>query len=217
MALAQARLRGDRQERSPVEVVVTMDRAALSTEADVTDVGVMADGTCVSAETCKRLTCDCSIVEMVVENGMPLSVGRKTRNIPIAILRALDQRDGKCTFPGCCNKAYLEAHHLKHWGRGGETEMSNLVLLCTFHHTFVHEHGYTIVMGEDQKPQFFDPRGRPVKAVPPRPALTAPLAETNRELAITSETNRCKWDGNRIDYPAAVNGLWVTNERQQRA
>lgn len=46
MALAQARLRGDRQERSPVEVVVTMDRAALSREAEATDVGVLADGTC---------------------------------------------------------------------------------------------------------------------------------------------------------------------------
>jgi hypothetical protein len=216
MALAQARLRGDRQERSPVEVVVTMDRAALSKDHEATDVGVMADGTCVSAEACRRLTCDCSIVEMVVENGVPLSVGRKTRNIPIAILRALEHRDGRCTFPGCCNKAYLEAHHVKHWGEGGETELSNLVLLCGFHHTFVHEHGYTIVMGDDQKPQFFDPRGRLVRVVPPRPMPSTTLVEEHRELAITPDTNRCKWDGNRIDYPAAVNGLWVTNERRSQ-
>ena len=43
-----------------------------------------------------------------------------------------------------------------------------------FHHSFVHEHGYTIVMGEDQKPQFFDPRGRLVQVVPPRPRSAGP-------------------------------------------
>lgn len=213
MALAEARLRGDRQDRSPVEVVVTVDRAALRGDAEVTDVGVMADGTYLSAETCRRLTCDCSIIEMLEENGTPLSVGRKTRNIPIPLQRALERRDGTCTFPGCSNRAYLDAHHLIHWGQDGETELDNLALVCRHHHPFVHEHGYTVVMGPDKRPQFFDPCGRLVQAVPPRPPLTTTLVETYRELAIAPDTNRCKWDGSRVDYPAAVNGLWVTNER----
>jgi hypothetical protein len=109
----------------------------------------------------------------------------------------------------------LDAHHLKHWGEGGETELWNLALVCRFHHPFVHEHGYTVVMGDDGKPQFFDPRGRLVQAVPPRPFPSSTLVEFYRELEITEETNRCKWDGNRVDYGAAVNGLWVTNERAQ--
>jgi hypothetical protein len=53
--------------------------------------------------------------------------------------------------------------------------------------------------------------------VPPRPFPSAAHVEFYRELEITADTNRCKWDGNRIDYPAAVNGLWVTNERGARA
>lgn len=140
MALAEARLRGDRPDRSPVEVVVTVDRAALRADADVTEVGVMADGTYVSAEACRRLACDGSIVEMVEENGVPLSVGRKTRSIPIAILRALEHRGGTCTFPGCSNKAYLDAHHIKHWAEEGETALWNLALVCKFHHPFVRAH-----------------------------------------------------------------------------
>jgi hypothetical protein len=153
---------------------------------------------------------------MVEENGVPLSVGRKTRSIPIAILRALEHRDGTCTFPGCSNKAYLDAHHIKHWAEDGETALWNLALVCKFHHPFVHEHGYTVVMGEDGKPQFFDPRGRLVQAVPKRPFPSSTLVELYRDSEITAETNRCRWDGNRIDYGSAVNGLWVTNERGSR-
>ena len=31
-----------------------------------------------------------------------------------------------------------------HWSHGGPTDLDNLILLCGFHHRFVHEHGWHI-------------------------------------------------------------------------
>ncbi|MGH9603424.1 MAG: DUF222 domain-containing protein, partial [Terriglobales bacterium] len=98
------------------------------------------DGPAIAAETARRLACDASVVAIVEnEKGEPLSVGRKTRSVPPAIQRALNSRDRGCRFPGCTHKKYTDAHHIKHWAKGGETKMSNLVTLCRFHHRKVHE------------------------------------------------------------------------------
>ena len=61
---------------------------------------------------------------VIVENeqGEPLSVGRKTRTVPTAIKRALRARDKGCSFPGCHHTRFVDAHHIKHWSAGGETQ-----------------------------------------------------------------------------------------------
>ena len=83
-------------------------------------------------ETAKRLLCDGKVVPIVENsNGEPLSVGRRRRTIPTAIRRALLARDRVCAFPGCTHRRFLDAHHLQHWGDGGETGVDNLVLLCS--------------------------------------------------------------------------------------
>jgi hypothetical protein len=95
-------------------------------------VACLADGTCVSAETARRLSCDCGVVEIVEdEHGAPLSVGRKRRTIPGSMKRALLQRDRTCRFPGCANRLYLEAHHVVHWADGGDTSLRNMVAACS--------------------------------------------------------------------------------------
>jgi len=97
-------------------------------------------------ESVRKLCCDSHAV-VLTENdkGEPLSIGRKTRLIPKAIERALHARDqGCCRFPGCGNRRYLHSHHVEHWSNGGETRLENLMLLCTKHHTLVHEGGFHI-------------------------------------------------------------------------
>ncbi|MGD8580444.1 MAG: DUF222 domain-containing protein [Lysobacterales bacterium] len=97
----------------------------------------------VPAGTSRRLACDSAVVHWhETEQGEPLSVGRKTRSIPPAIRRALRRRDGGCRFPGCSATRFVDAHHVRHWADGGETKMSNLVLLCRRHHRLVHEGGF---------------------------------------------------------------------------
>jgi hypothetical protein len=56
----------------------------------------------------------------------------------------LHARDKGCTFPGCSNTRFVDAHHVRHWAAGGETRLDNLLLLCGRHHRLVHEGGYRI-------------------------------------------------------------------------
>jgi hypothetical protein len=149
VALAQAYLRGDRPERSPVELTVVVSAETLSAgsaetaSAGATATAACGDGTCVSAETARRLACDAGIVRVVEgAEGTPLSVGRKTRSIPSSIKRALLRRDTACRFPGCTNRMFLEGHHIQHWADGGETKIGNIAISCSHHHRFVHEYGY---------------------------------------------------------------------------
>jgi len=72
-----------------------------------------------------------------------LDVGRRSRTVPPSLRRALEYRDGTCRFPGCSVR-HTDAHHVRHWADGGETALSNLMLLCRFHHRAVHEGGISV-------------------------------------------------------------------------
>ena len=97
-------------------------------------------------EAVKRLCCDGHAVVLTEnEKGEPLSIGRKSRIIPRAIERAVRARDHNgCRFPGCHHHRFLQCHHVEHWSGHGETSLDNLMLLCTKHHTLVHEGGFHI-------------------------------------------------------------------------
>ena len=159
------------------------------------------------------------MVEVVEdEHGTPLSVGRKRRTIAGALKRALHKRDTACTYPGCTHRIFLEGHHIKHWADGGETSLKNTSLLCSSHHRYVHEYGYTIELGPDQRPRFRDPHGRLVTAVPARPAVAdlgwPRIRAANESLAIDADTIACEWDGTPVDYGAVVGHLVVADGLQ---
>ena len=168
---------------------------------------ILEDGSALSDETARRLACDASVVQLVERDGEPLSVGRKTRTIPPSIRRALRARDRRCRFPGCDNRRFLDAHHIRHWASGGETKMGNLVLLCGRHHRFVHEAGYSIVVLAGGHIEFRDPWGGPVADAPRSPPGDPDrLVERNNFLEIDAET--CEsGDGDRMDLSLAVDAL----------
>jgi hypothetical protein len=69
----------------------------------------------------------------------PLAVGRLNRYATSAQRAALNRRDGRCIYRGCTRPARrCHAHHIVDWRDGGLTDMSNLVLLCAYHHRMVH-------------------------------------------------------------------------------
>ena len=178
---------------------------------DPCDVACLVDGTCVSAEAARRLSCDCGVAEVIEdEHGAPLSVGRKRRTIPGSMKRALLQRDRTCRFPGCSNRLYLEAHHIVHWADGGDTSLRNMVSCCSSHHRHVHEYGCSVELHADG-PHFLDRRGRRILETPPRPCppdlgREAILAR-HVELQITALTNEPLWDGVHIDYGTVIDDL----------
>jgi hypothetical protein len=67
----------------------------------------------------------------------------------------------------------VDAHHVVHWALGGETKLSNLVLMCRFHHRLVHEGGYSVRAHGDGF-GFTGPAGRNLPQVP-EPAAAGPL------------------------------------------
>jgi hypothetical protein len=216
VSLAQAYLRGDRPHRAPIEITLTIPASSLRAGvADTVEVGEVGESF-VSTETVRRLSCDAGVVDVVEDDrGVPLSVGRKRRTITGALKRALHKRDTACSYPGCTNRIFLEGHHIQHWADGGETSLRNTALLCSLHHRYVHEYGYAIELGADQRPRFRDPHGRLVAAVPPRPAvadLSWPhIRAVNDALAIDADTIACEWDGTPVDYGAIVGHLAIAD------
>jgi len=71
-------------------------------------------------------------------------------------------RDKSCSFPGCHHKRFVDAHHIQHWSTGGETSLNNLMLLCSRHHTLVHEGGFTLQRDYQHQWFFKRPDGRAV-------------------------------------------------------
>ena len=138
------------------QVMVHLDQEVLG--PDGAWAGTLEDGTRVSAETLRRVACDCGLVA-AGGDGEALNIGRRARSIPPAIRRALMLRDRGCAFPGCTHTRFLHGHHIEHWLHGGETSLENLVMLCTFHHHLVHEGGWTVTAGADGAFVFHSPAG----------------------------------------------------------
>ncbi len=191
------------------QVVVHLDQEVLGPDGAWT--GTLEDGSRVSAETLRRVACDCGLVA-VSRDGEALNIGRRTRSIPPAIRRALMLRDRGCAFPGCTHGSYLHAHHVEHWLHGGETSLGNLVMLCTFHHHLVHEGGWAISPAADGAFVFHSGSGRAFAPCPPREPVDNALAwlrawAEEGGLNLGPEVNAPEWDGTRPDYDLAVSGL----------
>ena len=98
------------------------------------------DGHAIDPETLRRWACDAGIVRIITDaDSQPIDVGRRTRTIPPSLRRALELRDGGCTWEGCgAPVSWCDAHHIIHWADGGNTNLDNTRLLCRKHHTRTH-------------------------------------------------------------------------------
>ena len=214
-----------------LQVVVHIDQAILAEQQAAAENGEphrceLEDGPALALDTARRLACYATVVGIVEgEDGEPLDIGRKTRSIPAAIDRALRARDGGCRYPGCDRTRHCEGHHIKHWANGGETKLANLVTLCDFHHTLVHEGGYGVKRTDDGVFVFTRPHGRRVeengvKCFRGNISAHAPSTYCGFEeslqsymktrapgLTITAETSRCQWHGESMDYSQAIESM----------
>ncbi|WP_197379954.1 HNH endonuclease signature motif containing protein [Mycolicibacterium mengxianglii] len=122
----------------------------------------------------RYLTCDATCEVWFERHGQVIGSGRETRTISRRLRRALEHRDRSCVIPGCGATRGLHAHHIEHWEDGGPTEMSNLVLVCPFHHRLHHRGGITIT-GPAEQLVVTDPAGRRLSAGSlARPPTTPP-------------------------------------------
>ncbi len=194
------------------QVVVHIDAHVLA-DADAPGQSVLEDGAHVSAETSQRLACDASRVVMRHDpDGRVTEVGARTRTIPPALRRALQHRDNGCRFPGC-RLPFGQGHHIRHWGNGGPTTLSNLAMLCRRHHRAVHEEGYMVERQPEGELRFRRPDGRllphvpPPATVPTEPVETLRAQNDARGLHIDAQTSRPGWFGERLDLGYAIDVL----------
>jgi len=203
-------------DRYPVVVhVVGAASATMEREPVAPREALQHDGPHVSAETSRRIACDCSVLGIREgENGEPLSIGRKTRSIPPAMRRALRIRDGGCRFPGCTHDRFVDGHHIHHWADGGETSLDNLVLLCRHHHHLVHEGGFTCEKTNDGGIVFRDERQEQLPEWSVLPTIGEDdvnewLDRKFFEAGIKPEACNAQWyAGERMDLNLAVSALF---------
>ena len=160
------------------QVMVHVDASALNGDGGESDYPLPA---------VKRLCCAGEVMPILKSGDNVLTVGRNQRIVPTKLKRALAARDRHCQFPGCHHTRYLDAHHTKHWCDGGKTKLDNLLLLCTHHHTLMHEGGFKLKPANDTNSRFYfaRPDGRPIK-----PVQVASSAEDETEGGSTGSSIR---------------------------
>jgi hypothetical protein len=125
----------------------------------------------------------------------------------------MNSRDRGCRFPGCCNKKYVDGHHIQHWANGGETSLRNLVSLCRFHHRAVHEGGVTIQVLDDCALRFLTADGRSLDSVarnhshPFGDWAHLPATHDKAGIRIDCHTAVTCWRGETMDYGLGVQVL----------
>jgi hypothetical protein len=87
----------------------------------------------------------------VASVSLPLDAGALTETIPVHLRRAVAVRDRGCRFPGCDQPAAAcHPHHIIPRAQGGPASLTNLMLLCSFHHLIaIHRWGWNIALHPD--------------------------------------------------------------------
>ena len=184
----------------------------------------------VEAATAQKHACDSALLGAVVDkHGKVLAVGRTRRLVSKAQRRALMIRDKMCCYPGCHQTRHLKAHHRVPWSLGGRTDLDNLILLCQWHHTTVHEGGVTITRDPDGW-VFTKPDGQPCESWVSDDNLARHLdfvlrrrqqAQHDQLTAVDSFQNpdariiRPRWAGEVFDLHACVQALFTIKLSEQ--
>jgi hypothetical protein len=160
-------------ERGQARVIVHLDATTGAARLD--------GGPEVPTSTAERLACDARVQALLNDRtGNRMYLGRARRLATPAQITALTVRDGAgCQFPGCTHTRHLHAHHVRSWLYGGRTDIDNLILICSYHHMAIHDHGYRIRRLAGRW-EFLRPDGTPV------PATAAPWRRSPTACAVAA-------------------------------
>jgi HNH endonuclease len=148
------------------------------------------------------------VLALTERDGLPIDVGRRRRTVPRRLRRALEWRDRTCRFPGCLvGSRRSDDHHLLPWYLGGATDLDNLIKLCRFHHTRLHDGVYRVAeLGGGVRFETAEAReiGVVSIAVEPGGEWSEGVRRRSRDegLAVGATTPRAL-DGGRLDYQYA--------------
>ncbi len=106
--------------------------------------GRLGDGTPIPTEKIRDLACQADILPAIFKGvSQPLDLGRSRRTASPAQRIALVARDKACV--GCGATAnWCQAHHIIPWAVQGNTDLDDMVLLCSRCHHKVHDDRWQI-------------------------------------------------------------------------
>ena len=124
--------------------------------------------------------------------SLPLDLGVPTPIIPPHLRRAVALRDRHCRFPGCEQPpSVCQVHHLIPRAREGPTALSNLALLCRFHHLIViHRWGWTLACRTDGTTT----AANTVAQIGNKTIDGAAIAPGGAKVALRTYTDALEWD-----------------------
>ena len=178
-ALADAAPTPGRKRNRP-KIVATINYTDLVTATGGGLLDTNSGPITLSAEAIRRLACDAGIHRLVTApDGTIVDDGRQTRTVSDAQFDALTIRDHSCRMPGCpAPPGACDAHHSIHWSNHGNTDLDDLILVCWYHHHWLHEQHWSLRPLGAGHFQLTDPTGtvhqlRPpmIGAVLPQPTL----------------------------------------------
>ena len=139
----------------PATVLITMTAEQFETR---TGLATTSFGQKMSVDQALRVADQATIAWVVHDSkGGVLNYGTTQRLATEKQTLALVARDQGCAFPGCTDPPeWTEKHHVIPWSHGGPTDLSNLCLLCDFHHDRIDNHGWRVTM-LDGVPWFVPP------------------------------------------------------------
>ncbi|MPV89414.1 DUF222 domain-containing protein, partial [Georgenia ruanii] len=131
-------------EPQPLDVIpAELDPEALAGAEPAT----LEDGTPIPHAELARLACQSQLHRVIFgPDSEVLDLGREERLYTAAQARAIIARDRRCQYPGCNAPPYEgEIHHSLYWyAHDGPTDVGKGVLLCWYHHDYVHLHRIAI-------------------------------------------------------------------------
>jgi hypothetical protein len=159
--------------RRPITISVAIDLPTLLGLAE--NPGQLAGYGAIPASVARRLAADGNWQRFVSDpaTGNLLDFGREKYTPPQELVDYLLARDRICRFPGCRRAGQSsDIDHAKSWETGGETNPSNLGLLCRRHHRMKTHGGWSLESNPDGSCLWKSPTGKTF-FVPSRPFLEA--------------------------------------------
>lgn len=156
-------------QRKAVTVNITMDLPTALGLAE--NPAMLSDYGPIPASIARELAADGKWRRFVVDpvSGALMDYGRETYEPPQVLREFLLARDRICRFPGCRRPGHLtDIDHSQSWESGGETNPTNLGLLCRRHHRMKTHGGWKIESNADGSCTWTSPQGK-VHKVPARP------------------------------------------------
>lgn len=104
----------------------------------------------------------------IVDSGGELRLGRSQRVASAAQRRALAALYPTCAIDGCTvGFRHCVIHHVDWWRHGGNTDLHNLVPLCSRDHHHVHDDNWQLVLHPDRRLTLTLPDGTTFTTGPP--------------------------------------------------